>query len=134
MPTALRLALPVAALVLLLSAPARAWTPTDMFSSGGSKQTKTLKKTSRSKAPAKPGVVDTLTSGPKKLYSSTKALVTPSKKAAAPATRPRTDTWKNTSTPGSPKSSTSKSWFAPAEPPPLPRTVGEWMKQKRVEP
>ncbi len=135
MSTAFRFALCASFAALLLAAPARAWSPTDMFSSGNSGSTaRSSKKSTNRRAAPKPGVVDSLTSAPKKIYSNTKALVTPAKKPA-PATRQRSDTWKGYSP--APASSTKpsgiKSWFAP-EPSPLPRTVGEWMKQKRVEP
>ena len=93
---------------------------------------------------AKPGMVDTLTSAPKKLYSSTKSMVTPSKKSSGQKSgktgfNSQAGTWgaskasqKSNSQSGQ-KPSGIKGWLAP-EPPPLPRTVGEWMAQKRVDP
>jgi hypothetical protein len=128
--------LTVALWVLVMEGPAWAWSPTNMFSSGNSASNgKSTKKTgSNRRAASKPGVVDTLTAAPKKLYTNTKSLVAPSKKPAPPA-RQRSDTW-NSYTPKPPSSqkpSGIKGWLAP-EPPPQPRTVGEWMQQKRVEP
>ena len=135
--------LTLALYALTTSGPAWAWSLTNMFSSGNSPagnsssstSAKPAKKSSSNRRQApKPGVVDTLTGAPKKLYTNTKAMVTPSKKAA-PATRPRTDTWKphTAATASNQKPSGIKALFAP-EPKPQPRTVGEWMKQKRVEP
>jgi hypothetical protein len=130
--------LALALYALTTSGPACAWSITNMFSSGNSPSStsaKPAKKSSSNRRQApKPGVVDTLTGAPKKLYTNTKAMVTPSKKATS-ATRPRTDTWKpkSAATASTQKPSGIKGWFVP-EPAPQPRTVGEWMKQKRVEP
>ncbi len=69
--------LTVALWVLVLDGPAWAWSPTNMFSSGNSASNgKSTKKTgSNRRAANKPGVVDTLTAAPKKLYANTKSLV-----------------------------------------------------------
>jgi hypothetical protein len=94
------------------------------------------KKSSASKHPvAKPSVVDNMTAGPKKFYNSAKAMVTPSSQTAANSKGRQNvkRTTSNSSAASSAKPSGIKSWFVP-EQPPLPRTVGEWMAQKRVEP
>ena len=140
MPKVTRYALMTVVLYGLVAAgPAQAWSLTNMFSSGGSasngKSAPTTKRANSSRRTgSKPSVVDSLTGAPKKLYTNTKALVTPSKKSTSTA-RQRPDAWKgySTSQTSSPKPSGIKSWFTP-EPAPLPRTVGEWMKQKRIEP
>jgi hypothetical protein len=131
--------LTLALYVVALAGPAWAWSITNMFSSGNStsntKNIKPAKKANSNRRTAsKPGVVDTLTGAPKKLYTNTKAMVTPSKKTTPPA-RQRSDAWKGYNPPStsSQKPSGIKNWFTP-EPTPLPRTVGEFMKQKRVEP
>ena len=95
----------------------------------------TTKKTTSSKHPAaKPSVVDNMTAGPKKFYSSAKSMVTPSSKTSAASKKPQNVKRSTSSSAATnPKPSGIKSWFVP-EQPPLPRTVGEWMAQKRVEP
>ncbi len=119
---------------------AAGWTVSNPFSSGSSSSTKNKqgkKVGSARRTASKPGVVETLSSAPKKLYTNTKAMVTPNKPTKKPASnsRPRTDTWKTSSAAqqASQKPSGIKGLFAP-EPAPLPRTVGEWMKQKRIDP
>jgi hypothetical protein len=102
------------------------WLKSNPANNGGKSKSKNV-------APAKPSMMTNITNAPKRFVSSTKNLLTPKKAPPAPAKHSTTSsrTISKSNPPQSP--GFFKSLFG-SEPPPPPKSVGEWMKLEQVKP